>query len=385
VIARADDPTLAARLANRFTQAALQVRSNQLRLQVTRAIANTRAQLASAPSAGPLAAALAASLTDLQAMATGKDPTITLAQPAIPPSSATGPGGLLLIVLGVLAGCAVAIGTALLLEIRNPSIRDEEEALTLYPLPVLARVPQLPLAPRRKLPSFVEGPLRAKRSPVPLSMAATEAYRALRIQLELTTLGPRALMITSPSRNDGKSSTAVGLALELAASGVSVILVDGDLRSPHLRQVLRLGEADLSDGRAVPANVDSLEGLLEAVPAVERLRLLELQRVAAADDAVKFVTTRIGEVIQRALEMADYVIVDTAPLGEVSDPLSLIRAVDEVLVVVRLRNSRRTSLEVMRDRLERSNAGLVGYVIVGSEELPPYAYRDEPSVGMQSQ
>jgi Mrp family chromosome partitioning ATPase len=215
-------------------------------------------------------------------------------------------------------------------------------------------------------------------------MAATEAYRALRIQLELTTLGPRALMITSPSRSDGKTSTAVGLALELAASGVSVILVDGDLRAPRLRQVLRMNEADVPVPHAARVNGDSFEDLVEPVPAVERLKLLELHQVAAANDAVKLVTTRIGEVVQSALEMADYVIVDTAPLGEVSDPLSLIRAVDEVLVVVRLRNSRRTSLEVMRDRLERSNAGLVGYVIVGSEELPPYAYGDEPSVGMQS-
>jgi Mrp family chromosome partitioning ATPase len=74
---------------------------------------------------------------------------------------------------------------------------------------------------------------------------------------------------------------------------------------------------------------------------------------------------RLPALLDEAAELADWVVLDTAPVGEVSYSLRIAPEADAVVVVVRPRHTDRSRLMLARDRLLRAHANLVGTVLVG--------------------
>lgn len=366
ITATAHGARLAARLANTYMGAVLAVRRAEFQRLSVPELQSAQAQLrALRDPNSATATSLQRQVSQLQAMSRGVDPNLSPAEAAVPADSASGPPGWLVIVLALLAGVVLASGTVLLLESVGPQrIGSEQELLAVYRLPILAR-----LRWRSHLRSG-PGPAAARADPL-----VRDAFQSVRLQLEIMGAHPRVVMITSPTRRDGKSSTAVSLGFELAANGATVVLVDADLRKPDLRRALGLDGAERT--AQVPADPDTdidLNGSLEPVPGEERLKLLALHEVVAPLDPPHVATSAISALVEQAALAADFVIVDTPPLGEVSDALPLLGCADRLLVVVRLGNTRKTSLEVTRDLLERSGARPAGYVVMGSAE----ALRTDP-------
>src|SRR5204863_2742263 len=123
------------------------------------------------------------------------------------------------------AGLTLAGTVALLMDHFGPKVSDEDELAAVFPLPVLARVPKV----RDRL--FADGDLTAVPSVV------REAYRTLQIQVEQLGPRPHVVMVTSGSGGEGKTSTAINLALELIATGHRVLLMDLDVRKPDLTRI----------------------------------------------------------------------------------------------------------------------------------------------------
>jgi Mrp family chromosome partitioning ATPase len=85
--------------------------------------------------------------------------------------------------------------------------------------------------------------------------------------------------------------------------------------------------------------------------------------------------TRLPALLAQARRMADYIVIDAPPLGEVSDAYQLLPLVDEVIVVARPGNTRRGSFEFMRELLNRAQRTPFGMVIVGeAAHHTSYAY-----------
>jgi len=74
---------------------------------------------------------------------------------------------------------------------------------------------------------------------------------------------------------------------------------------------------------------------------------------------------RLPELLKQAKELADYVILDTAPLGEVSDALRLADEVDDLIIVSRPGHTMRANFEIMRDLLEQTGHEPLGYLLLG--------------------
>ena len=83
------------------------------------------------------------------------------------------------------------------------------------------------------------------------------------------------------------------------------------------------------------------------------------------------ITRRLPELFHEARSLADYVIVDTPPLGEISDALRLVDLVDDIVIVARPGHTNRDSLETARDLMTRSGHEPTGMLIVGG--APPRA------------
>jgi Mrp family chromosome partitioning ATPase len=336
-----------ARIANTYARAAVDLRDRRIRQLAAAALANANAQRAGIADPNSAdAQALDERIAALGRIQANGDPTVGLAQLASVPHSRDGLPIWAILVLSALAGGVLGVAAAALLDLVGPGRIDSEEDLAaLYPLPVLTRLPRLP---RRAL---------ATDAP-----ALREALRTLQVQLELEPGRHRAVMVTSASTGDGKSTTSLAFAGELAAAGREVIVIDLDLRKPDLAG--RLGVRPEHGLEHLVAERVPLADALVPVPGVPRLHLLA---PAGETDlsTLEAVARHLPDIVEGATALADYVVLDTPPVGEVSDALTFARSVDDVLVVCRLGQTKRPSFETMRDVLERVGARPSGLVVIG--------------------
>ena len=363
VTASSDSADSSAHVANVFAQAVIDSRKRQLEPLIDRAAQSTRAQLSRLAPGSPSAQTLAQRVRQLEDVR-DNDPTIAVSQVASPPAGASGIGNALLAIIGLVIGLVLGTVAALVLDLVRPRrITEEEELLALYRLPVLARIPLLPRRLRR----------RADASPLAIPPMVREGFRTLQVQLELRPGRHRSILVTSASSGDGKTTSAVNFAVELVGAGQKVVLLDLDLRKPDIGRTLevtpRLPLAQILDSDT------RLENALVDVPGISGLQILPLTP-GDGFPALERLIARLPELVTEALAVADYVIIDTAPVGEVSDALKMIGAVDDVLLVARLGNTRRASLETMRDLLERTRNTPTGLVVVGTSarEVSSYYY-----------
>jgi Mrp family chromosome partitioning ATPase len=353
VTATAETAEEAAHVANVFVRAVVDSRRRTLRPLIDRAITSTRAQLSRLTAGSPSAQTLAERVRRLEDVREN-DPTLSVSQVASPPPSATGVGLPLILALALIAGLALGTGAALILDLVRPRrIAEEEELLQLYRLPVLSRIPTLPRRWRKT----------KHDSPLAIPPMVREGFRTLQVQLELQPGRHRSILVTSASSADGKTTSAVNFALELVGAGQKVVLMDLDLRKPDVGAALEVSPKVSLDQLLQPDT--RLEHALVEVPGVPGLRVLPVPQ-GDGFPVLERLTGRLPELVTEALAIADYCIMDTAPLGEVSDALKMTSGVDDIIVVSRLGNTRRANFEVMRDLLERTRHTPTGLVVIGT-------------------
>ena len=163
-----------------------------------------------------------------------------------------------------------------------------------------------------------------------------EPYRVLRANFDFAAseVGARIIMVTSGVGGEGKTTTAANLAVALARAGRRVVLIDFDLRNPHLHQLFRVDQhPGLIDVALLDARV---EDVLVEVPVTERNlregngrhgasdagRLDVLPAGATLDDPDEIRADRVIPPIVEAL-LADYVLIDAGPLLPSGDAIAL--------------------------------------------------------------
>lgn len=337
----------AAAIANKYARASLSTHLASLSTIASRLITQLESQLHSLPATNAAEAqAITQELDSLRAITGGHDPNFSLLQSASI-GAATSSSRALILILAVLAGAVVGVGAATLLEHLNRQVRDEDEMLAIYPLPVLARIPEIPRE------------AAAARSFDQLPWQLREAYRTLHVQLPKSK-SARTIMFTSPSMADGKTSSAINLAHMLSAANFRVALIDFDLRKPEVGN--RLGYyinimTFFKSGKPFGATFDEARTddelqVIGAEPQVDVTPLLEA------------VSRRLPDMLRDLKQRADYIIIDTAPLGQVSDALRIAPLVDDVILVTRVGNTSRTELQTTRELLDRVGNPPTGMVIL---------------------
>ena len=353
VTSKTDAPELSARSANVFADAALDVRTNALRRAVVATIGRLETQQQRLIREGrqEAAADIAARISALEGVRDGNDPTLSFSERAAVPGASLGAPAWLLLALALIGGFTVGTGAALLLELAERRVRDEDELLSLFPAPVLARTPIMPRRTRGDV-----------TTPAAVPPSVREAYRTLRVQLERQPGGHRTILMTSASAGDGKTTSALNLALSLVAGGHRVLLIDFDLRKPELARVLGL------EGRR--GLVATLTGTPLSEIVIPAPQLPPLQVVTAANAAgdvalLESLRRRLPAILEEARTLADYVVIDTPPLGEVSDAITIADHVDDIVVVARPGHTNRVNLETARELLAASGVEPTGLLVVG--------------------
>jgi len=377
----------AERIANAFAEETVALRSEQFQEDLQAAIQRFEARVAATPeqSATPEGVALQQTLGQLRALVGAPDPTLRIFNEAQVPTSPVWPRPVLSVLVALIAGLLLGSGLALGLEVFNPLLSREEELLLGHRLPILGRIP--------RMRNYVVRGYLSGRNPLP--PAVRESYRTLRANVAAAGPNdafPRTILVTSAMPGEGKTLTSVNLAMTFAASGLRVILADADLRRPMVATVLGLPPTQNGIVRVMLDRTSAESALVPAPGFGDRLRILP-----ATSDSAYLVDlldpSRVRHLLSELMKHADVVVIDSAPITEVADALTIADEVDVILVAVRLGRTRRDRLAELRRMLGQRGiapTGLVvttakqprrrGYYLYGSEDRAVTGELPQPSL-----
>lgn len=235
------------------------------------------------------------------------------------------------------------------------------------------------------IPRWVRKGSAALARPIVLdehSSGAVEAYRALRtgILKELKDKGQNTIMLTSAESGEGKTITALNLAVMIAQAGSKVLLVDMDLRRPRLHRALGLERA--------PGVTDVLKGEHTLGDLVTQTTIPNLWFVPAGslcEQAAELLQkSDLVALFAKARSEYDYVILDTSPILRTTD--ASIIATPELCSVVMVVHVDRAAKPIVKYALDfLGNARILGVVMNNIEmnkisslyysyQYPNYAY-----------
>jgi capsular exopolysaccharide synthesis family protein len=194
--------------------------------------------------------------------------------------------------------------------------------------------------------------------------AAVEQYRRLAASLHHAQAerNAKVLMITSASPGEGKTLTAANLALTLSESyRRNVLLIDADLRRPSLHHIFEVPSVlGLSD--ALKSDSDQK---LSVIQVSANLTLLPAGR-PDSDPMSGLTSDRMRRIVQDAAARFDWVIIDTPPVGFLSDANLLVAMVDAALFVVRAGKSPYRLIQRALDAIGRE--AVLGVVLNAIDE-----------------
>lgn len=326
----------------------------------TGASAQAAADLTNAVTASLITEAASLSPTDARGKPSVSMRVLGAAEPPEFPSS---PNTRRNVVLGLLAGLALAAGLAYLLDSFDSKMRDPAEFGELTDVPVLAEIPEST--------GIASGIVVVQD---PLGPDA-EAFRRLRANLQFLNVDSRALslVVTSSVPGEGKSTVAVNLAFASALAGDRVLLVDGDLRKPTVAARLSLeGSVGLTTvlTARLPLN-DALQSLRVAPPG--QLDVLTAGEIPP--NPAELLGSEAMTALWAQMESSyETIIVDSPPILSAVDATIVARLAANTLVVARLDLVRRDDLRHALEELRRGAGASSGLVIngVGVDSDRPY-------------
>jgi len=276
-------------------------------------------------------------------MASAIQPTdIRLLGPAQPPLGPQKPNLPLNMALGMAVGLFLGVSYVTAKEHGMRRFRMPGDAAVCLRVPELGAIPSanpLPSGPRKLLGRPGGGPRVERITWEQKNSDLSECFRGALVSLLSTARtghSPRAILVTSPLPQEGKTTVVSNLGITLSQVQKQVVLIDGDLRRPRLHDIFCL------------ANHRGISNFLRDKTSLDELYLEELVRPTAVsglyvlpsgptrDDIARLLySERLDELMRRLLREFDYVLIDAPPCLQFADARILARHVDGVLLVLR--------------------------------------------------
>ncbi len=322
------------------------------------------------------------------------------------------------LILALILGLGGGVALAFLFDVLDNSVKTSEDVERYAGLPTLGVVPKFSLEGTNKAYSYARK-LKGRREPPQLEAAAgadgppgaseataqsapfvatvekagspgsielvthyfpnsrlAESYRSIRTALLLSSADNpvKTIAVTSAMPGEGKSVSVANLAVTLAQSGKTVLVVDADLRRPRQHRMFKVKNTFglttyLTDSVEIKDVIKSTE--------IPNLFLVNAGPIPP-NPAELLGSDKMSRFIRMMSDESDYVLFDLPPMLEISDALVLGAKVDGMVLVVWGDRTSREALKKAREKLDMLKVRTLG-VIINNVTLPPNAsqyYRD---------
>lgn len=282
---------------------------------------------------------------------TGK-PTVVarIIQPAVPAKFQASPNKAKNAVLGAFIGAVLALLWLFLTVMFDTRIRSVATLKSVTDQPLLGTAERTPRSPDQRPVA-----LRLPRG------SATEKYRQIRAALRFTSISRelRTVVVTSSLPGEGKTLTALNLALTLAEGTQRVLLIDADLRRPRIATYLGL-EPTIGLTTVLVSGLP----LSKAVQHFADTNMDVLTAGAIPPNPSELLDSRqMKEMLAEAKKIYDIVLIDTAPVLSVSDAAIIAQDVDSTVIVIDSTRLRQAQLEQTTDTLNAAGAHIAGLIL----------------------
>ena len=289
------------------------------------------------------------------------DARVIVEQRASIPKNPVSPKTTRNLIIGLAFGVLFGIGLAVLRDLLDNTVKDRNALEEITGAGIVGSIPLDKEIRKNPAISFDND-----------NSAISEAFRKLRTNLQFLAVDnpPRVIVVTSSVPNEGKSTTAINIALALAEAEHNVVLIDGDMRRPMLHKYLDLvgpvGFSTVLAGRA---------SLSEALQKTRFPGLTVLTSGAVPPNPSELLGSLAARKLLSELRAQfDYVIVDSTPLLAVTDATILAAGADGVLIMARFGQTKREQLAHAVGSLKSVGAPLLGAVLTMTPERRHGAY-----------
>ncbi len=274
------------------------------------------------------------------------------------------PRRLIILLAAFILGAAIPAAYIFLRRYFFPIYKDQDELQRLTNVPILGEIP----AANSKESGIVVGPN--------VSTSSAELFRLLRNNITFTRHGSdsKVILVTSSVSGEGKTFISTNLALTYAITGKKVLVVGLDIRRPALAHKLgisnRQGVTSFLSGQ-----VSDINSLVHKSQYNDNLFILPAGPVPPNPNEL-LLSDRMNDMMKQIREEFDIVILDTAPIGVISDTLIIIPHSDIQLFVTRASYSTRNSIKVLHQAVRDNRLNNV-YIVLNGVNINSgsYTYR----------
>lgn len=278
------------------------------------------------------------------------EPVVNLenvAQATTPPARSA-PNTPLLVITGLGIGLALGYAFVLLRAVVDTRIRSENDLQRIGDTPVLGVIGRQPVYRSKE-----------QRARNPMAEPTAEAYRRLATNIEFLDPDTKisSIVVTSSMPGEGKTTTAVNLALAAGELTPRVLIVDADLRRPNVAKHCGI------EGSVGLTSV--LSGHISIEDAVQQWNHVNILTAGTLPPNPSQIVNShaFADLMVKLCSSYDLVVVDSPPLLPVTDSLALSRVTDGALIVVRFKWTRRQQITGSLDALEAVKARAIGVVL----------------------
>lgn len=261
---------------------------------------------------------------------------------------------------GAVMGAGAGLVILCLYILLKKTVKSKDKLKSQINLPDMGSLPYIRNKKRKKKPEQNKVSLINARTPA----SYQEAMRRLRIRVlkEVEENQTKTIMVTSSIPGEGKTTVAVNLAISLVRQGKKVVLVDCDLRNPSIADFLGITEQRPGIDSVLHKKAAVTDVLTEIDVNGENKLTLLLGEEEEKTDISLLGSKRMEGLIAELKNMADVVILDTAPAQLLADAALMARFVDAALYVIRYDYTKMYKIREGIQALAMSKIKMLGYV-----------------------
>jgi capsular exopolysaccharide synthesis family protein len=259
-------------------------------------------------------------------------------------------------VIGILLG----VGIAFFFEHLDNTIKSSEEVEQLIRLPSFGMIPEISFEKNRQLERGKIYPVELITFGHPRSMLS-EVYRNIRtsILLSFSERPPKSMVVSSPNPMEGKTTTAVNMAIAFSQLGSPVLVVDGDMRKPRIHKVF-----SGSNGVGLSSFLSGNAELKSIIRSSSVPNLFYIPSGPIPPNPSELLGSNLFKNMLQFLGRSfEQIIFDSPPVLSFGDSLILSNCVDGVVLVVLSGKTPREALNQSKNALFQVNAKILGVVV----------------------
>jgi succinoglycan biosynthesis transport protein ExoP len=305
-----------------------------------------------------------------------KTNNVRVLERALVPTSPMKPKPVQNLLLGLMIGLGFGIGLAFGIEALDNTLKTQSDVEQLLGTPVLGLVPVIGGAEAGGADlARGDDTLRERDLGVFLDPKSVAAECCRSIRTNILFMSPdrplKTMVVTSPSPQEGKTTTAINLGVTMAEAGSRVLIVDTDMRRPRLHR--SFGVPNQNGISTVIVGKTTLEEAVKRTD-VPNLDVLTCGPVPPNPSELLH-TERFGVVLAECAKLYDRIILDSPPTSAVTDPAVLGNLADGVVLVVKAGETTREAAMHARRQLNTAKARLFGVVVNAIDfSNPAYGY-----------